>query len=34
MWQFDQVKLFDGGPDSVAVTAGNGLLATQGVFIP
>jgi uncharacterized repeat protein (TIGR01451 family) len=34
MWQFDQVKLFDGGPDSVASTAGNGLLATQGVFIP
>jgi hypothetical protein len=34
MWQFDQVQLFDGGPDGVAATAGNGLLATQGVFVP
>jgi len=34
VWQFDQVQLLDGGADGVASTAGNGLFAIQGIFVP
>jgi WD40-like Beta Propeller Repeat len=35
IWQFDQVQVFDGGPDGVASTQGdNSLFAVQGVFVP
>jgi hypothetical protein len=34
VWQIDRVELRDGGADGVAATAGNGVLATQGVFVP
>jgi hypothetical protein len=34
VWQIDRVELRDGGADGVASTAGNGVLATQGVFVP
>ena len=35
VWQFDRVRLLDGGPDGDAETAGdNVLFATQGVFVP
>jgi hypothetical protein len=29
-----QVRLFDGGPDDLAATAGNSLFAVQGLFVP
>jgi hypothetical protein len=32
--QLSQVKVFDGGADGLALTAGNTLFATQGVFVP
>jgi hypothetical protein len=28
------VRVFDGGADGLALTAGNTLFATQGVFVP
>jgi hypothetical protein len=35
VWQFDRVRLMDGGADGDAETAGdNVLFATQGVFVP
>jgi hypothetical protein len=34
IWQLDQVRVFDGGPDGVASTQDNTLLAVQGVFVP
>ena len=35
IWEMDQVRVFDGGPDAVAATAGdNTLFAVQGVFVP
>jgi hypothetical protein len=34
VWQLDQVKVFDGGPDGVVSTADNTLFAVQGVFVP
>jgi hypothetical protein len=35
IWQFDQVNVFDGGADELAVTSSdNTLFATQGVFVP
>jgi hypothetical protein len=35
IWGLDQVRVYDGGPDGNADTAGdNSLFATQGVFIP
>jgi hypothetical protein len=35
IWALDQVKVYDGGPDEDADTAGdNSLLAVQGVFVP
>jgi uncharacterized repeat protein (TIGR01451 family) len=34
VWQLDSVQLFDGGPDGLAATAGNGLFATQGILVP
>jgi len=33
--QIDQLQVFDGGPDGLAVTtAGNTLFAVQGIFAP
>jgi hypothetical protein len=29
-----QVRVFDGGPDGLAGTAGNSLFAVQGLFVP
>jgi hypothetical protein len=35
IWAFDQVKVYDGGPDEDASTlADNSLFAVQGVFVP
>jgi WD40-like Beta Propeller Repeat len=35
IWELDQVKVYDGGPDEDAdTTADNSLFAVQGVFIP
>ena len=35
VWQFDRVRLLDGGADGDAETTGdNALFATQGVFVP
>ena len=34
IWELDQVKVFDGGPDGVVSTADNTLFAVQGVFVP
>ena len=35
VWGFDQVKVYDGGPDEDAdTTADNALFATQGIFVP
>ncbi len=35
VWQLDQVRVHDGGPDGDADTAGdNGLFAVEGVFVP
>jgi hypothetical protein len=34
IWQFGDVRVFDGGPDGVASTAPNTLFERQGVFVP
>jgi hypothetical protein len=35
IWQFDEIDVFDGGPDGIASTAsGNTLFARQGLFAP
>ena len=34
VWQFGEVKVFDGGPDGLAATSPNTLYAEQGVFVP
>lgn len=34
IWQFGQVKVFDGGPDGVASTTPNTLFAAEGIFTP
>jgi uncharacterized repeat protein (TIGR01451 family) len=34
IWELERVQLLDGGSDGVASTPGNGLFATQGVFVP
>jgi hypothetical protein len=34
IWQFAQIKVYDGGPDGVASTQDNTLFAVQGVFAP
>jgi hypothetical protein len=34
VWQFGEVKVFDGGPDGLAATTPNTLFAAQGVFVP
>ena len=34
VWQMERVQVFDGGADGLASTAGNGLFAVQGVFVP
>ena len=34
IWELGQVQVFDGGADGDVSTPGNGLLATQGVFVP
>jgi hypothetical protein len=34
IWQLGQVRVFDGGSDGVASTAGNTLFAVQGLFVP
>ncbi len=34
IWQIEEVKVFDGGPDGDADTADNTLFAVPGVFIP
>jgi calcineurin-like phosphoesterase family protein len=34
VWEIRDAKVFDGGPDGVASTAGNTLFATQGFFAP
>jgi glucose/arabinose dehydrogenase/PKD repeat protein len=34
IWELGPVQVFDGGPDGDPATPGNGLLATQGVFVP
>jgi hypothetical protein len=33
-WELGAVQVFDGGADGDVSTPGNGLLATQGVFVP
>jgi hypothetical protein len=34
VWELDRVQVFDGGPDGIASSAGNGLFAVQGIFVP
>jgi hypothetical protein len=34
LWQLGQIRVLDGGADSQAGTADNGLFATQGLFVP
>ena len=34
IWELDQVKVLDGGPDGDVETPDNSLLAVQGVFVP
>jgi hypothetical protein len=34
IWQFDRLRVNDGGPDGVVSTTPNTLFATQGVFVP
>ena len=34
VWQFDRVRVNDGGPDGLVSTTPNTLFATQGVFVP
>ena len=34
IWSLGSVNVLDGGPDGDVSTDDNGLLATQGVFVP
>lgn len=34
IWELNQVQVMDGGPDGLASTAGNGVFAVPGVFVP
>jgi hypothetical protein len=34
IWQFDQARVYDGGPDGLASTQDNTLFAVQGLFVP
>jgi hypothetical protein len=35
IWQLDQVKVYDGGPDGLASTTGdNTLFMDEGIFVP
>jgi len=34
VWDWGQVRVFDGGPDGVASTDDNSLFLTQGLFVP
>jgi hypothetical protein len=34
IWELGAVQVFDGGEDGDVATPDNGLLATQGVFVP
>ena len=34
IWEFERVRVNDGGPDGQAATAPNDLFATQGIFVP
>lgn len=34
IWQVPQIKVFDGGADGLAATAGNTLFETEGLFVP
>ena len=34
IWQLDQIRVLDCGPDGLASTGGNSLFAVQGVFVP
>ncbi len=34
IWELDQVKVFDGGPDGIASTSPNTLFADEGIFVP
>ena len=34
IWEFDQVRVMDGGSDGLAATTPNDLFATQGIFVP
>jgi hypothetical protein len=34
IWQFDRVRVNDGGPDGTVSTTPNTLFATQGIFVP
>ena len=34
IWELNQVQVFDGGPDGLASTSGNGLFAVPGVLVP
>jgi hypothetical protein len=34
IWELDQVRVLDGGPDGLASTADNSLFAVQGVYAP
>ncbi len=34
LWELDRLQVFDGGPDGLNSSAGNGLFAVQGVLIP
>jgi hypothetical protein len=34
IWEFDRVRVNDGGSDGLVATAPNDLFATQGIFVP
>ena len=35
VWQFEQLRIYDGGPDGIASTEdGNQLFQVQGLFVP
>jgi uncharacterized repeat protein (TIGR01451 family) len=34
IWAMGQIRVNDGGPDGAISTAGNGVFATQGLFVP
>jgi hypothetical protein len=34
LWEFDRIRVNDGGSDGLAATTPNDLFATQGIFVP